>query len=185
MRNRCKSYPPPKKLLRREGKDVKGSSDSEDPSGFFLRRRPSRNRGNRATYHFPLVKEKPVVGLGTPRDAWCGWDLGDPDPSKPSTLPRTLSRARNITVATVIDRTGDPYKNNRRTTHPCMRDLHLRFIEDGAKDAGQVREIAGEVVQLQLFTAGTPWGRGEFRHRRWVYINSTSAELVDTHTGPF
>ena len=72
--------------------------------------------GNRTTYHFPLVKEKPVVSLATPRNAWCGWDLGDPDPSKPSTLPRTLSRARNMTVTTVIDRTGEAYNNNRRTT---------------------------------------------------------------------
>ena len=83
---------------------------------------PSRIKeivGNRTTYHFPPVKGKPVVGLATPRDAWCGWDLGDPDPSKPSALPRTLSRARNITVATVIDRTGETYKNNRRTTVDC------------------------------------------------------------------
>ena len=29
---------------------------------------------------------------------------------------RTLSRARNMTVTTVIDRTGETYKNNRRTT---------------------------------------------------------------------
>ena len=58
--------------------------------------------GKRATYHFPLVKENPVVGLGTPRDAWCGWDLGDPGPSQPSALPRTLSRARKMTLPTVI-----------------------------------------------------------------------------------
>ena len=40
--------------------------------------------------------------MATPRNAWCGWDLGDPDPSKPSALPRTLSRARKMTAATVI-----------------------------------------------------------------------------------
>ena len=78
--------------------------------------------GNRTTYHIPLVKAQPVVSLATPRDAWCGWDLGDPDPSKPSALPRTLSRARNITVATVIDRTGEAHKNNRRTTVECPRE---------------------------------------------------------------
>ena len=71
---------------------------------------------DRTTYHIPLVKAQPVVSLATPRDAWCGWDLGDPDPSKPSALPRTLSRAHNITVTTVIDRTGETYKNNCRTT---------------------------------------------------------------------
>ena len=42
------------------------------------------------------------------RDAWCGWDLGDPDPSKPSTLPRTLSRARKMTVTTGYCQTGEP-----------------------------------------------------------------------------
>ena len=42
--------------------------------------------------------------------------MGDPDPSKPSAVPRTLSRARNMTVTTVIDRTSEAYKNNRRTT---------------------------------------------------------------------
>ena len=56
---------------------------------------------------FPLpfptgFEAKPGVGLETPRNAWCGWDLGDPGPSQPSALPRTLSRARKMTVATVI-----------------------------------------------------------------------------------
>ena len=45
---------------------------------------------------------KPVASLATPRYAWCGWDLGDPGPSQPSALPRTLSRARKMTVPTVI-----------------------------------------------------------------------------------
>ena len=36
-----------------------------------------------------------------------------------------LSRARNITVATVIDRTGETYKNNRRTTVAADHALAL------------------------------------------------------------
>ena len=44
----------------------------------------------------------PGVGLETPRNAWCGWDLGDPGPSQPSALPRTLSKAHKMTVTTVI-----------------------------------------------------------------------------------
>ena len=68
--------------------------------------RPQPVVDNRTTYHFPPVKEEPVVGLATPRYAWGGWDLGDPEPSKPSALPRTLlsylSRALKMTVPTVI-----------------------------------------------------------------------------------
>ena len=62
----------------------------------------TRSAADGATYHFPPVEAKPGVGLETPRNAWCGWDLGDPGPSQPSALPRTLSRARKMTVTTVI-----------------------------------------------------------------------------------
>ena len=53
--------------------------------------RMRRNKVKRSLLdHFPPVKDKPVVGLATPRNAWCGWDLGDLGPSQPSALPRTL-----------------------------------------------------------------------------------------------
>ena len=61
--------------------------------GYFL-------EGICKKYVFCFFREQPC--LETPRNAWCGWDLGDPGPSQPSTLPRTLSRAHKMTVATVI-----------------------------------------------------------------------------------
>ena len=51
---------------------------------------------------------------------WCGWDLGDPRPSQPSALPRTLSRAHKMTVPTVIAGQVKHFKNNRRTTCPAI-----------------------------------------------------------------
>ena len=70
--------------------------------------------------------ENPVVGLATPRTAWCRCDLGDPDPSKPSALsvPRTLSRARKITVTTVI--AGRGYCSSNYRYNPVV--LRLFFV---------------------------------------------------------
>ena len=80
---------------------------------------------NRTTYHIPPVKTQPVVGLATPRNAWCGWDLGDPGPSQPSALPRTLSRARKTTVPTVI--AGQvKHKNKRRTERRTVLNNYSR-----------------------------------------------------------
>ena len=59
-----------------------------------------------------------------------GWDLGDPGPNQPSALPRTLSRARKMTVTTVIAgqvRHIRIYsKNNRRKPYPFPRALSPR-----------------------------------------------------------
>ena len=88
------------------------------------------------------------VCLATPRSAWCGWDLGNPGPSQPSALPRTLSRARQMTVPTVIGRVQKvKHKNNRkpgqtgtRTHTPCHTRRSLYRATTRA-DLAQVRSI--------------------------------------------
>ena len=56
-----------------------------------------------------------------------GWDLGDPGPSQPSTLPRTLSRARKMTVATVI-------AGQVRHIRTTAEQPHLVFLLSGRPD---------------------------------------------------
>jgi len=103
---------------------------------------------------------KPVTILATPRCAWCGWDLGDPGPSQPSALPRTLSRARKITVMTVI--AGQvKHKNKRRT--------NVAVISNPVMGAGTPLGYPHScIVCAALFTAatGVAWRYGgTLRHQ--------------------
>ena len=74
------------------------------------------------------LRKKTGGKLATPRDAWCGWDLGDPDPSKPSTLPQTLSRARKMTVTAVI---AGQVKLNLHRTPESGRDRKIELAQVG------------------------------------------------------
>ena len=85
---RCASSRHRRRLGRRSGRS---HPDEEQSKHSFLNQFLDFEIQFRKLYY-----RKPFSPAG-----W-GWDLGDPDPSKPSTLPRTLSRARKMTVATVI-----------------------------------------------------------------------------------
>ena len=76
------------------------------------------------TAFFPATSSATTPSeLGTPRYAWCRWDLGDQEPSKPNALPRTLSRALKMTVATVIAGQVHPI---RTTVAPCAQGRRER-----------------------------------------------------------
>ena len=64
---------------------------------------------------------KEILFMLAARAVWCGWDLGDPGPSQPSALPRTLSRAHKMTVATVIAGQVKPLRTTVEQPYPADR----------------------------------------------------------------
>ena len=124
---RCASSRHRRRLGRRSGRS---HPDEEQSKHSFLNQFLDFEIQFRKLYY-----RKPFSPAG-----W-GWDLGDPDPSKPSTLPRTLSRARKMTVATVIAGQVNPIRTTveqphlaRKSQQTVEQPVVLRFIDSCARD---------------------------------------------------